>query len=103
MICSALIPVVGNGIRVRDIYDNGSVLILQGSEVWVGTAQGQVHPTIVLFEMEEGVYCVEYDSTLGTAFDQLEAMASSDSFWIGDSDSFYRLDEMAFMMLRMVL
>lgn len=88
---------------MKDVYDNGSVLILEGSEGWVGTAKGQVQPTIVLFEIEEGVYIVEYDATLGTAFDQLEGMSSSDSFWIGDSDSFYRLDDMAFLMLRMVL
>lgn len=88
---------------MRDIYDNGSVLILEGSEVWIGTAKGQVQPTLVLFEVEEDTYIVEYDATHGQAFDQLEAMASTESFWFENSDSFYKLDDMAFLMLRMVL
>lgn len=87
---------------MRDVYDDGSVLILEGSEVWIGGLMPT--PTIVLFEIEEGTYMVEYDATRGQAFDQLQAMSSMDeSFYFENSADFYKLDDMAFLMLRMVL
>ena len=87
---------------MRDVYENGSVLILEGSEVWIGGLLPE--PTLVLFEVEENTYMVEYDATGGAAFDQLEAMATIDeSFYFENSADFYKLDEMAFLMLRMVL
>lgn len=87
---------------MRDVYEDGSVLILEGSEVWIGGLTPT--PTLVLFEVEEGTYMVEFDATLGHAFDQLQAMSTIDeSFYFENSADFYKLDEMAFLMLRMVL
>lgn len=87
---------------MRDVYDDGSVLILEGSEVWIGGME--LTPTLVLFEVEEGTYMIEYDATHGEAFEQLEAMSTiGESFYFENSADFYRLDEKAFLMLRMVL
>lgn len=87
---------------MRDVYEDGSVLILEGSEVWIGGME--MKPTIVLFEVEAGTYMIEYDSTYGEAFRQLEAMSTiGESFWFENSNDFYKLDDMAFLMLRMVL
>ena len=88
---------------MRDIYDDGSVLILSGSEVWVGVGQDQVEPTLVLFEIEPGTYIVEQDKTFGAAFERLEELNSTESFYFENSANFYKLDEMALLMLRMVL
>lgn len=87
---------------MRDVYEDGSVLILEGSEVWIGGLMPE--PTIVLFEVDEDTYLIEHDATDGAAFEQLEAMSSIDeSFYFENSADFYKLDEMAFLMLRMVL
>lgn len=87
---------------MRDVYEDGSVLILEGSEVWIGGLLPE--PTLVLFEVEEGTYMVEYDATDGEAFDQLGAMSTiGESFYFENSADFYKLDEKAFLMLRMVL
>lgn len=87
---------------MKDVYDDGSVLILYGDDLWMGD-KNKPTPIIILFEVEKGVYLIEKDSTCGEAFRQLESMSSTSSFYFNNSNDFYMLDDMAFMMLRMVL
>lgn len=88
---------------MKDIYEDGSVIILHGDDIWIGD-KNKPSPVMILFEVEPGVFLVERDMTYGQAFKHLEDMSTiEESFYFENSGNFYRIDEMAFMMLRMVL
>lgn len=88
---------------MRDVYEDGTVIILRDDDIWVG-GKDKPSPTMILFEIEPGTFLIEYDATGGEAFNQLEAMSTiGESFYFENSNDFYKLDEMAFLMLRMVL
>lgn len=88
---------------MKDVYDDGSVIILHDDDIWIGE-KGKPSPVLLLFEVEPGTYLIERDDTFGEAFRQLEAMSTiEESFYFDNSADFYKLDEMAFLMLRMVL
>jgi hypothetical protein len=88
---------------MRDLYGDGAVIIIESAnEMMLPTPNTK----LILFQVKENIYAVEYDISHGSYIQQLIDMSSSgklEGIFQFDPSNFLVVEEHTLMMLRMVL